>query len=70
MVQTGALESAAKLRAQLADLQSSRPISKAVSGQLDEEIKPENIERGLAGAGSTHPEDLREARRRLSIMSS
>jgi hypothetical protein len=32
--------------------------------QLDEEIKPENIERSLTGIGSTHPEDLREARRR------
>jgi hypothetical protein len=32
--------------------------------QLEEDIKPENIEHSLAGIGSTHPEDLREARRR------
>jgi hypothetical protein len=31
---------------------------------LDESIKPENIERSLAGVGSTRPEELREARRR------
>jgi hypothetical protein len=36
--------------------------------ELDESIKPENIERSLAGVGSTRPEELREARRRqLSI---
>jgi len=35
---------------------------------LDESIKPENIERSLAGVGSTRPEELREQRRRqLSI---
>jgi hypothetical protein len=32
--------------------------------QLEEELKPENIEKSLAGIGSTHPEDLREFRRR------
>ena len=32
--------------------------------QLDEELKPENIERSLAGIGSPRPEELREARRR------
>jgi len=31
---------------------------------LDEALKPENIERSLAGVGSTRPEELREARRR------
>jgi len=36
--------------------------------QLDEAIKPENIERSLAGVGSTRPEELRESRRKqLSI---
>ena len=32
--------------------------------QLDEDLKPENIERSLAGVGSTKPEELRELRRR------
>jgi hypothetical protein len=27
-------------------------------------LKPENIEKSLAGIGSTHPEDLRDFRRR------
>jgi hypothetical protein len=31
---------------------------------LDESLKPENIERSLAGIGSTRPEELREQRRR------
>jgi hypothetical protein len=31
---------------------------------LDESLKPENIERSLAGIGSTRPEELRESRRR------
>jgi chromatin segregation and condensation protein Rec8/ScpA/Scc1 (kleisin family) len=32
--------------------------------QLDEDLKAENIERSLAGIGSTRPEELRETRRR------
>ena len=31
---------------------------------LDEKLRPENIERDLAGVGSTRPEDVREQRRR------
>ena len=31
---------------------------------MDEDLKPENIERALAGVGSTRPEELREQRRR------
>jgi hypothetical protein len=57
-------ERAASLRAQLADLQAQQTDRQARLAQIDEEIKPENIERSLAGIGSTHPEDLREARRR------
>ena len=33
--------------------------------ELNEQLKPENIERALAGIGSIHPEDLREHRRKL-----
>jgi hypothetical protein len=31
---------------------------------LDEDLKPENVERSLAGVGSSRPEELRELRRR------
>ena len=64
MAQSGAQERAAKLRAQLTDLQAQQADLQSRLTQLDEDIKPENIERSLAGIGSTHPEDLREARRR------
>jgi hypothetical protein len=33
--------------------------------QLDYDLRPENIERALAGIGSARPEELREQRRRL-----
>ena len=33
--------------------------------ELDEQLKPESIERELAGIGSVHPEKLREHRRKL-----
>jgi chromosome segregation ATPase len=33
--------------------------------ELDEQLKPESIERELAGIGSRHPEELREHRRKL-----
>jgi hypothetical protein len=33
--------------------------------EVDEQLKPESIERELAGTGSTHPEELREHRRKL-----
>lgn len=36
-------------------------------GQIDEQLRPENIDRSLSGVGSLHPEDAREAlRRRLT----
>jgi len=56
------------LRAQLADTQAKESELQARLRQLDEDLKPENIERSLAGIGSTRPEELREQRRRqLSI---
>ncbi|MDX6384042.1 MAG: hypothetical protein QOK48_1615 [Blastocatellia bacterium] len=57
-------ERAANLRAQLADVQAKQTELQTRLQQIEEEIKPENIERSLAGIGSTHPEDLREQRRR------
>jgi hypothetical protein len=63
-----AAESAEKLRAQLLEVQAKEEDLRGRLQQLDESIKPENIERSLAGVGSTKPEELREARRRqLSI---
>lgn len=55
---------AANLRAQLVEVQAKQTELQMRLQQLAEDLKPENIERGLAGIGSTHPEDLREQRRR------
>jgi len=62
--QETAAERAARLRAQLAEVQAQQTDLQARRAQIDEDIKPENIERSLAGVGSTRPEELREARRR------
>jgi hypothetical protein len=59
-----AAESAEKLRLQLIEVQAMQDSLRARAEQLDEALKPENIERSLAGIGSTRPEELREARRR------
>src|SRR5687768_3456755 len=56
------------LRSQLAETRAREAELEARLRQLDEDIKPENIERSLAGVGSTKPEELREQRRRqLSV---
>ena len=52
MAQSGAQERAARLRAQLTDLQAQQADLQSRLTQLDEDIKPENIERSLAGVGS------------------
>jgi hypothetical protein len=57
-------ETVEKLKAQLLEVQGKEEALRARVQQLDESIKPENIERSLAGIGSTKPEDLRESRRR------
>ncbi len=59
-----AAESVDKLKAQLLEVQAKEESLRARLQQLDESIKPENIERSLAGIGSTRPEELRESRRR------
>ena len=59
-----AADTAAKLRLQLIEVQTKEAEFRTRLEQLDEALKPENIERALAGIGSTHPEDLREHRRR------
>ncbi|HEX3280494.1 MAG TPA: hypothetical protein VHR36_04635 [Pyrinomonadaceae bacterium] len=59
-----AAQGVADLRAQLSDVQAKENELQARARQLDEDLKPENIERSLAGVGSTKPEELREQRRR------
>lgn len=61
---TDAAEKAASLRLQLLDVQAKEAELQERLQQLDEDLKPENIERSLAGIGSTRPEELRETRRR------
>lgn len=57
-----------QLRLQLIEIQEKEGSLRVRAQQLEEHLKPENIERALAGIGSTRPEDLREAlRRRLTI---
>src|SRR6185503_5456422 len=45
-------------------LSAKEEMAKLQVQQLDEMLKPENIEHSLAGIGSTRPEDLREQRKR------
>lgn len=59
-----AAEEAENLRLQLIDVQTRQESLRSRAAELDEAIKPENIERSLAGVGSTRPEELREARRK------
>ena len=62
--QTTTDEKLAKLRLELIDVQGKEDSLRARAKQLDEDIKPDNIARSLAGYGSTKPEELREFRRR------
>lgn len=64
MTQNAAEKRAAALRQQLADLQVKQTELETRLKQLEEDMNPENIEKGLAGVGSTRPEELREQRRR------
>ena len=61
--QSGA-QTADDLRGQLLEVQAKEAELQTRARQLDEDLKPENIERSLAGVGSTRPEELRELRRR------
>lgn len=61
---TKAVELVEDLKLQLIDLSAKEEAAKLQAELLDESLKPENIERSLAGIGSTRPEDLREQRRR------
>jgi hypothetical protein len=57
-------ESVEKLKLQLLEVQGKEEALRVRAEQLEESLKPENIERSLAGVGSTKPEELRELRRR------
>lgn len=59
-----AAETVDKIKLQLLELQAKEDELKARAAQLEEALKPENIERSLAGVGSTKPEELRETRRK------
>jgi hypothetical protein len=59
-----AAETADNIRLKLLDIQAQEETLKARAQELEEALKPENIERSLAGVGSTRPEELRESRRR------
>jgi hypothetical protein len=55
------------LQAQLLDISAKEEPLQARIDQLDEQLRPENIDQGLAGVGSMRPEEAKEAlRRRLS----
>lgn len=57
-------ETAEELELQLIDVRAREEVARLQLSQLEESMKPENIERSLAGIGSTRPEELRERRRR------
>jgi cell division protein FtsB len=53
-----------QLRSQLSDIQTKETELQNRVKQIDEDMLPENIEKYFALNGSTHPEELREQRRR------
>jgi hypothetical protein len=55
---------AADLRTQLNEVEARQEELQSRLQQIEEYLKPENIEHNFAGIGSTHPEELREQRRR------
>jgi hypothetical protein len=62
---TGREFSTSTLKQQLLDLELKETRIRMRLEEVDEQLKPESIERELAGIGSTHPEELREHRRKL-----
>ena len=57
--------SVSDLKQQLIDVEAKETELRIRLEELDEHLKPESIERELAGIGSVHPEELREHRRKL-----
>ena len=60
----GSAQGVEGLRAQLLDVEAKEGVLQTRMKQLDEDMRPENIERSMALTGSTRPEELREQRRR------
>jgi len=61
---SAAQANAESLRAQLLEVETKQSGLQTRLQELEESLKPENIEKTLAGVGSTHPEELRAQRRR------
>ena len=57
--------SSSDLKKQLIEIRGKEVPLQIRLEQIDQELKPEVIERELAGIGSVHPEELRENRRKL-----
>jgi hypothetical protein len=62
--QTSAQERVDTLRLQLEDVKTKQLDLESRLKVLEEQARPENIEKSLAGVGSTKPEDLRELKRK------
>ena len=54
----------AQLHAEMRDVQAKEAELQARLEDISYALKPENIERATAGVGSTHPEEVREQRRK------
>src|ERR1700719_2902962 len=52
------------LHSELRDVEAKKAELEARAEDIDYALKPENIERSTAGYGTTHPEELREQRRK------
>jgi chromosome segregation ATPase len=61
---TRAEQRAESIRSQMLDTESKLADFQARMDQVDYSLKPENIDRSIAGYGSVHPEEARDARRR------
>ena len=62
---THAEERAEVLRKQLIDLIEKETAYKSRMAQFDEDLRPENIDRSMAGVGGTRTAEMRDTRRRV-----
>jgi DNA repair exonuclease SbcCD ATPase subunit len=60
---TRAEQRAESVRSQMLDTESKLADLQARMDQVDYALKPENIDRSIAGYGTVHPEDARDSRR-------
>ena len=61
---TRAEQRAESVRAQMLDTESKLADLQSRMDQVDYALKPENIDRSIAGYGTVHPEEARDSRRR------